>query len=225
MPLYFTLPLNERCGFSSIPHFIQEETWLHKKSRARKGRRDVTPICLISGAKNAAIFDSSVKFFTMSHARLLPRNMSYNPIVKLQLDHFDKLDKLKSLWVCVAAVAAIYEQFHIFIFDHTILHSSGITWLITPHNLHICRENSTFIRLFTTSRFVRPSTCFEGKMVSEAKANTWLGFVVTDLEKVLMPFVTSQRVDICVCSLSKKRSQQKKQLQCKCTFLGNCFFC
>lgn len=52
---------------------------------------------LFQGGKNAAIFDSSVKFFTMSHARLLPSNISYNPIGKLQLDHFDKLDKLKSL--------------------------------------------------------------------------------------------------------------------------------
>lgn len=44
-------------------------------------------------------------------------------------------------------------------------------------------------------------------MVSEGKANTWLEFVVNDLEKVLMPFVTSQRVDICKCMFSKKKKK------------------
>lgn len=52
-----------------------------------------------------------ILYFLMTYIHFLSRNISYNPIVKLQLDHFDKLDKLKSLWVCFAAVAAILKSF------------------------------------------------------------------------------------------------------------------
>lgn len=53
------------------------------------------------------VFAQNVHDYTVVSARIagwlsvcfLVRNISYNPIMELQVDHFDKLAKLKSLWV------------------------------------------------------------------------------------------------------------------------------
>lgn len=56
-----------------------------------------TKCCNIYLAVNLFLIYSCYIFFLTPYVHVISRNISYNPIVKLQLDHFDKLDKLKSL--------------------------------------------------------------------------------------------------------------------------------